>query len=129
MVLKTPIFGRKAQNFVKFGPYDFVLISPACGPNTYQIRYGETLDFQCQHQQWNIKYPIGKSIFTVNLPLKLFPATVVNADIGSLKSLHTLFTSIWTTCWWNLNKIVYFKLREILSFLTKNPVSYTLGSL
>ena len=37
----------------------------------------------------NIKYPIGKSIFAVNLPLKLFPATVANADIGSLKSLHT----------------------------------------
>ena len=39
----------------------------------------------------NIKYLIGKSIFTVNLPLKLSPATVVNADIGSIKSLHTLF--------------------------------------
>ena len=38
----------------------------------------------------NIKYPIGKSIFGVkNLPLKLFPATVANADIRSLKSLHT----------------------------------------
>ena len=24
---------------------------PACGRNTYQIMYGETLDFQCQHQQ------------------------------------------------------------------------------
>ena len=39
----------------------------------------------------NIKYLIGKSIFAVNLPLKLFPATIANADIGSLKSLHTLF--------------------------------------
>ena len=37
----------------------------------------------------NIKYPIGKSIFVVNLPLKFFPAIVANADIGSL--LHTLF--------------------------------------
>ena len=36
-----------------------------------------------------IKCPIGKSIFAVNLPLKLFRATVANADIGSLKSLHT----------------------------------------
>ena len=35
------------------------------------------------------KYPIGKSIFAVNLPLKLFRTTVANADIGSLKSLHT----------------------------------------
>ena len=35
--------------------------------------YGETLDFQCQYQQINdnIKYPIGKSVFAVNLPLKL----------------------------------------------------------
>ena len=39
----------------------------------------------------NIKCPIGKSIFAVNLPLKLFRATVANADTGSLKSLHTLF--------------------------------------
>ena len=37
----------------------------------------------------NIKCPIGKSIFVVNLPLKLFCATVANTDIGSLKSLHT----------------------------------------
>ena len=39
----------------------------------------------------NIKYPSGKSIFAVNLPLKLFPTAVANADIGSVKSLHTLF--------------------------------------
>ena len=39
----------------------------------------------------NINYPIGKSIFAVNLRLKLFPATVANDDFGSLKSLNTLF--------------------------------------
>ena len=37
----------------------------------------------------NIKYPIGKSIFAVNLPLKLSRANVASADIESLKSLHT----------------------------------------
>ena len=37
----------------------------------------------------NIKCPIGKLFFAVNLPLKLFPATVANAVIGSLKSPHT----------------------------------------
>ena len=79
------IFFVKKHVVVWFGPYDFVQISPACGPNTYQIMYGETLDFQCQHQQC----PIWKSIFAVNLPLKLFRATVDNADIGNLKSLHT----------------------------------------
>ena len=36
----------------------------------------------------NIKSPIGKPIFAVNLPLKLFRATVSNADIRSLKSLY-----------------------------------------
>ena len=29
----------------------------------------------------NIKYPIGKSIFAVNLSLKLIPATVANVDV------------------------------------------------
>ena len=43
------IFCQKAQNFEQFGPYNIVQISPTCGPNTYQIMYGGTLDFQCQH--------------------------------------------------------------------------------
>ena len=43
-------FCQKAQNFVHFLPYDFVQISPACGPNTYQIMYGEIVDFRCQRQ-------------------------------------------------------------------------------
>ena len=42
----------------------------------------------------NIKYPIEKSIFAATLPLKLFPATVANANIGSLKSLHTFLQNI-----------------------------------
>ena len=39
----------------------------------------------------NINCPIGKSTFAVNFPLNIFRATGVNADNGSLKSLHTLF--------------------------------------
>ena len=42
-------FCQKPQKFVKFGSGDVVQILPACGPNTYQIMYGETLDFQGQH--------------------------------------------------------------------------------
>ena len=38
-----------------------------------------------------IKYPIGKSIFAVNLPLKLFPSTSTIADISGRKVFHTLF--------------------------------------
>ena len=45
--------------------------------------------FKVSISNGNIKYQIGKSIFIVNLPLRFFPATVTNADIGSLKSLHT----------------------------------------
>ena len=37
----------------------------------------------------NIKFPIGKSSFAVNLPLKLIRASIANADIGNLNSLHT----------------------------------------
>ena len=33
----------------------------------------------------NTIYPIGKSIFALDLPLKLFPATVANTDIESIK--------------------------------------------
>ena len=36
----------------------------------------------------NIKGPIRKSIFDVNLPIKLFRGIVAYADIWSLKSLH-----------------------------------------
>ena len=49
MVFETPIFCQKAPDFVQFEPYNLVKISQACGPNTYQIMYGETFDFQCQH--------------------------------------------------------------------------------
>ena len=45
------IFCQKAQFSVWFGPYDFVQIAPACDLSTYQIMYGETLDFPCHQQQ------------------------------------------------------------------------------
>ena len=41
----------------------------------------------------NIKCPIEKSIFTINLPLEHFHATVANADTGSAKSHHTLLNT------------------------------------
>ena len=46
------LFCQKEQNFEWFGLYNFVQILPACGPITFQIMSVETLDFQCQHQQW-----------------------------------------------------------------------------
>ena len=51
------------------------------------------LTFNVYVSNGNIKYPIGKTIFAVNLSLKIFRAIVTNnADIGSLKSLHTFLT-------------------------------------
>ena len=43
------IFCQEAQTVVYFRKYDFVQISPACDPNTYQIIHGETLDFGSQN--------------------------------------------------------------------------------
>ena len=77
------LFCQKDQNFVWLRLYALVLISPACGPNTYQITYEETLTSNVSIKNGNIKCPIAK------LPLNLFRATVTNADIGCLKSLHT----------------------------------------
>ena len=37
-----------------------------------------------------------RKFFAVNLTLKLFHATITNADTGSLKSLHTLFDTYLT---------------------------------
>ena len=51
--------------------------------------YEKSFDSNFSINNGNIKCPIGKSIFAVNLPLKLFCATVAKTDIGSLKSLHT----------------------------------------
>ena len=40
--------------------------------------------YNVSNSNGTIKYPIRKSIFAVNLLLKLFSATIANADIGSL---------------------------------------------
>ena len=56
--------------------------------------------------------------------LKPLPNCRCKAGIGSLKSLNNFLASenICTTCCWNLNKIVWTKLHEILNFLTKKNV-------
>ena len=80
------IFCQKNQNFKEFVLYDFVEISLACFPNTCQIMYGETLDFQCQYQQWEHKIPDRKINFWSKFAVKTFPC---NADIRSLKKFYT----------------------------------------
>ena len=45
-------------------------------------------DFRLPKSEAVMVCAIGKSIFAVNLPLKLLRATTTNAETGSLKSLH-----------------------------------------
>ena len=119
------IYCPKAQHFVYFLSYDFVQILPVCGPNTYQTMYWEDSGFNVSISNGNIKCQIGKPIFTVNFPLKLYRATVANADTGNLQSLRTfILVRIWTTCWRNLNQIVSFEMFKIWGFLTKTRVFF-----
>ena len=46
--------------------------------------------FSLPMSAYSIKYLIEKSFFAVSLLLKLVSVTVATADIGSLKSLHSL---------------------------------------
>ena len=114
------IFWWKAKNFVYFRPYDFAQILPHVVQILNQIMYGET------SQASNVSISngniiictIGKFIFAVNLPLNLFLATVANADIGSVKFLHTLFdTYLYMLVKFEQNRIV--KTTRNLSFFIK----------
>ena len=51
IVLRNSVFCQEGTKIVPFGPYDLVQILAACRLNTFQILYGETLEFQCQHLQ------------------------------------------------------------------------------
>ena len=56
----------------------------------FQMVQIETKTFNVSVIKGNLKCPIGKSIFAVNLPLKLFRDTVANLDTGSFKYIYTL---------------------------------------
>ena len=57
------------------------------GVPPYIKLYISILTFSVSISNGNIKYPMGKSIFAVNLPFKLFRVSGANADTESLKSL------------------------------------------
>ena len=115
-------------HFLWFGSYDFVQISPSCDPNTYQIIYGGTLDFQYHYQQWQHKMQQKINIFAVNLPLKLFLATVANADMGSLKSLHTIplkmFVHMLVRIWTKSYGPNYHDYTKFWAFWQKKPLFF-----
>ena len=64
----------------------------------------ENLDFRCQHLQWQHKIPDRKINFCCKFVVKN-PLLMLTLEILSL-SIHSL-KNICTTCWWNLNKILW----------------------
>ena len=90
----------------------FVQISPACGNFRLPMLASATVT----RESFNAK-------FTANIDVLIgyfMLYTIADADIGSLKFFHTFLDSICTTCWCNLNKVVWSKLHKILSFLTES---------
>ena len=59
----------------------------------------------------------GKFIPKIDFPTGYFMLLIMTLKVLS-RFIHYLI-SIWTTCWWNLNKIVWTELYKILIFLTK----------
>ena len=78
--------------------------------------YGETLDFQCQQWQQQIYCKNWFSDW-------LFYVTIADADIGSLKSMHTLFDKYLDHMLveFEQNRMIQsLHTTQILSFLTQN---------
>ena len=84
-------FLSKKHNFVHLGPYVLVQISLAYSPSTYQLMYGETLNFKCQHLQRLSSY--GKFNAKIDIPIGHF--MLPSLTLTSLESLHTLFNRYW----------------------------------
>ena len=118
-VLKDLACLSKRWNFVHFKRYDLVQISPACSPNAYQIKNGETrlavLAFA------TVAWESFKGKFTAKIGFSIgyfrLPLLTLTLEVWGL-SIHYLI-SIWTTCWWNLDKNAWYKIYKILSFLAK----------
>ena len=94
---------QKAQNFVWFGSYDFVQITPACGPNTSQIMYGEKT-FNVSINNGNIKCSIGKQIWHWNS--SVLQLLMLTLEVWSLSIQSFMFvpyaSEIWTK-WYGSN--------------------------
>ena len=71
------------------------------------------------------KMPDQKSIFAVNLPLKLFCATLLmlTLEVWSL-SIHSFKKWLYHMLWCNLNKIVWSKLQRNFQLFDKNQAFY-----
>ena len=88
MVLKKLVYCQKSSKFCTFWTiYDLVRISPTCGPNTYQIMYGEILNFHCQQERVVRANLLQKMIFPMGFLCYLNWCWYWKSKI----SLHALF--------------------------------------
>ena len=92
--LKTWFFVKKLKILCSLDHTIFVQISPACGPNTYQIIYGEIFDFHAMLALATVagKSFNGKFTATIDFPLGYFtlPLLMLTLVVGSL-SIQYLF--------------------------------------
>ena len=89
---------------MQFGPFDFVQISLASGANIFM--YGETLDFQ-DLSDFRLVSISNANYCKQTISDRVFYVTIADADVGSLKSLHTIFDKYLDHMLVNLNKIVW----------------------
>ena len=80
-----------------------------CYQHVVQVRtvpnnVGRTLDFRGQHLHG--KVVMANLLQKLILPIGSFYVTIIDAHIGCLKSLHTLFDKYLATSWRNVNQIV-----------------------
>ena len=122
MVLKNSclFFNQKAQSLVHLGPYDLAQISSACGPNC--VSNNVWIDFTLPlvafetvaRERFN-----GKFTAKIDFPIEHFMLPNTDAEIGSLKSFHTLFDTYLDHMLVKFEKIVRYEIYKILIFLAK----------
>ena len=115
MVFKNPLFffffffcRQKAQNFVQFGPYSY------CS-NFTSVWYKHSIRNVWRYFRllMSALAMVAGKVLAANLLQKLIFRSGISCyhcwyDIESLSIIYLI--SIWTTCWWNLNKIVWSEL-------------------
>ena len=111
---KKLVFCHKAQTFVHFGPYDLIQISTACGLNTYQKNVWT--DFWLTVSAFAT---VARKSFNGQFAQNWFSDRTSHLYYHYLHwhwkhlslSKHYLI-SIWPSCWWNSNEIVWYEAKN-----------------
>ena len=121
MVLKNPGFCQKNSKFCIFRTIRFCsnftsMLSKYVSNNVWRA-FQLPMSALATVARKSFK---GKFTAKIDFPIGHFmlPLLMLTLEVKSL-SIHYLI-SIWTTSWWNLNKIVWSEIYKMLSFLTKN---------